>query len=297
MRSPTRALLVALLLWLICFSAATRLDTWFHSWPGNRTHDANILTILMGDAKRMFANHFYVKADAYFHSGYYPTIFDNRQAFQTPHMAEDTGNVAGRNQGDEEGFLGPPRDWIDAFSRSFFPSVHTHLDHSESGAKELGDSSDVREILPWLKLSIDLDPNRIETYTVTSYWLRERMNKYREAEQLLREGLKNNPNSYEIMYELGRIYAENRGDTQRARNLWVEALRQWDLQESKDPDPNLFMRMQILSHLALLEEKAGDAKAALVYLHLWKNIAVFPTEVQKRIHELEQRQILKPVNQ
>ena len=58
-----------------------------------------MLGVLLGDGRRMFANHFFVKADAYFHSGFYPTVFDNREAFQTPHMAEDSGTVGGRNQG------------------------------------------------------------------------------------------------------------------------------------------------------------------------------------------------------
>ena len=38
-----------------------------------------------------------------------------------------------------------------------------------------------------------------ETYTVTAYWLRERMGKVDEAEQFLREGLRENPDSYEFM--------------------------------------------------------------------------------------------------
>ena len=106
----------------------------------------------------------YVKADAYYHSGYYPTIFDNRDAFQTPHMAEDTGAVDSHNQGEEEGFLGPPRDWIDAFGRHFIPNRHTHLD--EGGpTDDLSSSNEVREILPWLKLSADLDPDNVQTYT------------------------------------------------------------------------------------------------------------------------------------
>src|SRR6266478_4836489 len=89
------------------------------------------------------------------------------------------------NQVDKSTFLCKPRDWIDAFSRKFFPSVHTHLDeggpqgHSAS-AGDLGQGAEVREILPWLRLSADLDPNRVETYTVTAYWLRRRMGKVAE---------------------------------------------------------------------------------------------------------------------
>jgi len=236
----------------------------------------------------MFANHFFVKADAYFHSGYYPTVFDDRQAFQTPHMAEDAGAVAGHNQGDESAFLGKPRDWIDAFSRQFFPSVHTHLD--EGGAQgrkgpsgDLGESSDVREILPWLRLSAELDPNSVRTYTVTAYWLRERMGKVAEAEQFLREGLRANPGSYEILFELGRVFAENHKDLVRARNLWELALRNWVSQESQKSDPDKFLLMQITSHLSALEEEQGNLAKTLNYLQLWKSCSPFPQEIQKRI--------------
>src|SRR5437667_4857091 len=68
---------------------------------------------------------------------------------------------------------------------------------------DLGESSDVREILPWLRLSAELDPNSVRTYTVAAYWLRERMGKVAEAEQFLREGLRANPGSYAILFELG----------------------------------------------------------------------------------------------
>ena len=236
MRSTKLPFLILVGLLVLCFGLAAWLDLWFQTWQGNRTQSADVLSVLMGDSRRMFANHFFVKADAYFHSGFYPTVFDNREAFQTPHMAEDSGTVGGRNQGDETGFLGKPRDWIDAFSRQFFPARHTHLD--EGGASgDLGDSSQVREIMPWLRLSAELNPNDIRTYTVTAYWLRERMGKVAEAEQFLREGLRENPDSYEIMYELGRVYSENKNDPARARNLWEAALRQWQKQEAPKPDP------------------------------------------------------------
>ena len=55
---------------------------------------------------------------------------------------------------------------------------HTHLE----GGNE-------REILPWLRLSAELDPQRVETYTVAAYWLRA-VGKMVEAEHFLREGLR-----------------------------------------------------------------------------------------------------------
>src|SRR5208283_4500435 len=104
-------------------------------------------------------------------------------------MAEDTGAVASRNQGEETSFMGPPRDWIDAFGRHFIPDRHTHLD--EGGpTDDLSKSSVVREILPWLKLSAELDPENIRTYLVTAFWLRTRLNQVALAEQALRNGLR-----------------------------------------------------------------------------------------------------------
>src|SRR6185503_575533 len=166
----------------LSFSLTTFLEPWFQSWAGNRAKSANLLTVALGDSRRLFAKHFYVKADAYFHSGYYPTIYDTRPKANQMHMA----SVAGAAQGHEEeeaDFLGKPRDWIDAFSRHFFPSVHRHLgekagtDHAPEGEHhdhEEDAAGAQREILPWLRLAANLDPERPETYLIASFWLRSR---------------------------------------------------------------------------------------------------------------------------
>lgn len=267
-----------------CFGVAASLDIWFQSWPGSRTQSSDMLSVLIGDGRRLFANHFFVKADAYFHSGYYPTVFDNREAFQTPHLAEDSGAVAGKNHGDETAFMGKPRDWIEKVSRHLMPATHTHLDQGGT-LKDLGDSSEVREILPWLELSAELDPNNIDTYTVTAYWLR-RMGKVTEAEQFLREGLRENPGSYEILFELGSLFAENHHDTMRARNLWGVAWRNWQKSEAGKPEPDKFVAIHILSRLATLEVRETNYTRALSYMEMWKKESPTPDAVQKQIDEI-----------
>ena len=113
---------------ILCFGLAADLEPQFQAFENSQHQSDNFFSLLFGDSSRIFANNSFVKADAYYHSGYYPTIFDNNEAFQTPHMAEDTGAVASHNQGEETSFMGPPRDWIDAFGRHFIPNRHTHLD-------------------------------------------------------------------------------------------------------------------------------------------------------------------------
>jgi len=276
------------------FSLATWLEPWFQSWSGNRTRSANVLQVALGDSRRLFAKHFYVKADAYFHSGYYPTIYDARPAADQMHMASGTTAGLASNEACPD-WLGKPRDWIDRFSRHFYPSEHRHFGgpagehaghaHQPGEAAEAAEAGrsggEERELLPWLRLSASLDPERPETYLVASYWLRSKLGKVDEAERFLREGLRENPGDYEILFELGRIASENRQDPTRARNLWELALRRWDEKNAGQTDPEILVHAQILSHLAKLEEDAKNYARVLEYLKALHRISPFKESVQK----------------
>ena len=300
--NPARTLFLLLIaLLVLCFGLAAGLEPQFQALESSRRQSDNFFSLLFGDSSRIFANSAFVEADAYYHSGYYPTIFDNNSNFQTPHIAEDTGAVASHNQGEEENFLGPPRDWIDAFGRHFIPNRHTHLD--EGGPSEdLSGSREVREILPWLKLSAELDPENVKTYVVTAFWL-TRMDQAAAAEQVLRDGLRRNPDNAQLLFELGRIYFENYHNPARARNIWEAALRSWARQEPGVPQSerlkmtnenfdDRFAFEQLQANLAQLEEKAGNPEAAIARWEQAKLASPKPDEVQKHIDELKQ----KPLN-
>jgi hypothetical protein len=293
MRSTKVQILLLALLFVLCFGTAAWLDPRYTALRAQRPTD--VLSVLMGDSRKMFANHFFVKADAYFHSGFYPTIFDNHESFQTPHMAGDAGAMKDENEGEETAFMGEPRDFIERFTRHFMPAMHTHLD--EGGAEgaaagaDLGEApgGQVREILPWLQLSAELDPNRIETYMVTSYWLRKRMGRVNEAEQFLREGLRSNPGDSALLFELGRLYQEDRKNDDRARNLWELGIQR--IQEEKKPlsDPDKFMLGNLSLSLSRLEESHGNLSDALRWLEVFKPVSPHPSQVQRQIDELRDR--------
>src|SRR5882762_6957281 len=92
------------LLVTICFTLATSLQPQVVSWNQSRAQSDNLLAVTMGDARRMFANHFFVKADVYFHSGYYPSIFDQARTNEV-HIAEEAGHERGHG-GEHEDELG-----------------------------------------------------------------------------------------------------------------------------------------------------------------------------------------------
>jgi tetratricopeptide (TPR) repeat protein len=294
MNSPRTFFLLLLALMIFCFGLAADLAPRFQALESSRRQSNNFFNLLLGGSSRMFANSFFVKADAYYHSGYYPTIFDNNEAFKTPHMAEDTGTVTSHNQGgDEANFMGDSRDWIDAFGRHFIPNRHTHLD--EGGPTEdLSTSQNVREILPWLKLSAQLDPENVQTYTVTAFWLRLRMHKDQEAEQVLREGLRNNPQSYEILFELGRLYDESYHDEARARNVWELAVRYWLKLAPEDQKENKLLFEQISTHLGKLEEDAGNLPQAMNWLQAAQKASATPGDLQKRIDDIKKKMASQP---
>src|SRR5437870_10657589 len=117
-----------LLLLTLAFSLSAWLEPRFQAWAGSRAKSSDVLSVALGDSRRLFARHFYVKADAYFHSGYYPTIYDTHPPARETHMAgasqEPVGQGAGSHSDEHEeeesrDFLGKPKDWIDAFSRHF----------------------------------------------------------------------------------------------------------------------------------------------------------------------------------
>jgi tetratricopeptide (TPR) repeat protein len=284
---PAPALLLAFLL-TVCFTLATCLQPNSVEWAGHKQSD-DMMAVLFGDGRRVFANHFYTKADVYFHSGYYPSIFDQgqRQSLGSAHMKEAHDDHDAHDEHEHEkamDFLGQPKDWIDRFGRHFYSSTHSHLDKP----------GEAREILPWLRLSADLDPQRIETYTVAGYWLRTRLGRPREAEQFLREGLRANPRSYEILLELGELYYDNYHEIERARNILELALRFWDEQDAAGKNPDIFSCQQINAYLARLEEDADNWAAAIRYLEREKKVSPSPDEVQKRIEELKQKAALTP---
>ncbi len=263
--------LVLALLLAVCFTLATGLQPRATTWS-NRSKSDNVFSVLFGDGRRLFANQFFTMADVYFHSGYYPSIFDLRDQGTKEIVAESHGHTDSPEDEKKEDFLGQPKDWIDRFGRHFRIAEHTHLAHSNE-----------REILPWLRLAADMDPQKIETYTVGAYFMREHLNQPREAEAFLREGLRNNPDSYEILFELGRLFYENDHDTSHTRNLWQLALYKWLKLDPEAAKENKLAFEEITVNLANLERDAGNYPDAIRWLQAAQKVSPAPGALQQQI--------------
>ncbi len=90
--------LVLLVLLAACFSLATVLQERAFGWSRRGKSD-NVLNVLLGDGRRLFANHFFVQADVSFHSGYYPSIFDQARAAKGHQPPDRQGGGARAHEG------------------------------------------------------------------------------------------------------------------------------------------------------------------------------------------------------
>jgi tetratricopeptide (TPR) repeat protein len=296
-----RSRLILVLIFVVCFCLGTYLGPRQTAREAAQGRSGSVLVLLLGDGRKMFANHFFAKADGYFHRGVYPSIFEAKTPGADNHMTEETETSGhggheqsegdhgdhtnhgheghqdheGETHGDSGEKQPGARDWIEGLGQRFYPHTHVELSGEEA-----------REMLPWLRLSAELDPHRVETYAVTVYWLYDRLGKVDEAEQFLRKGLKANPDNPQLMYELGRLYFKSRKDFTRTRNVWQFALRRWHQVEAQKEDPNYLILEQILGGLSTLEIEAGRFDQAIEYLKQLKIVSPVPDSIQKQIDGL-----------
>lgn len=271
------------LLLTLGFVSAFSLSTWlqprFAAMQRSPNGSDSALGLLMGESGKLFANHFLLKADAYFHSGAYPSVFDtvtNKEPTAITGQSDDHDHDQ-HGEPHEESIYGAPHDWIEWLDHSFIPTIHTHLDKP----------GEAREILPWLKLSAELDPQKITTYVAASYWLRHDPTHADEAEPFLRQGLRANPDSYEILLELGKYYQENKKDQVRARNVWELAWAKWQKQEAAGKKPDELVGAEILGELVTEARTRGDVQSQIRYLERLKQFGFDAESLQKQIDKLK----------
>lgn len=303
---------ITALLWTAGLVLAMGLGAWLEprseAWRGRRAQADSLLWTLLGDGRRLFANHFFVKADVYLHSGYYPSIFDQAQRACEHGVDADAHDHGGHNgeptdgggtlaaaavgevsrgshehekgrEGVEGGFMGPPRDWIDRLSRHFKVTEHTHLSGGRTEA----------EVLPWLRVAAEFDPHQVEVYTTAAYWLANRLGKPDQAEAFLRRGLRANPDSEEILFELGRLAWQHRRNADRARHLWQAAERAWHAHNPVLNETNRLVLSRIVGMRAQMEEDLGNYEEAIRYWTKLQELSPQPEAIARRVASLRDR--------
>ena len=129
---------------------------------------------------------------------------------------------------------------------------------------------------------------------MAAYWLRD-LGKIKEAEHFLREGLLNNPDSYDIALATWAASTTRTSTIRPARGrsgIWPSA--SGSKQEAAGKKPDLLKLDQIAVNLAHLEEKEGNLARAIELLELAKKASPNPDALQSQIDELKQKLTARP---
>jgi tetratricopeptide (TPR) repeat protein len=238
--------------------------------------DQGFMEALMGESRRLFASHFFVKADAYFLGGYYPSIFEQARRRTYMEEAEQQHSEGKQGRGRPTPLQASARsDWIERFGKKFSPQL-----------EGFGGKSEVQEMLPWLEIAVQLDPHRVEFYLMTAHLLRTHLNAAEEAVRLLRRGWQLNPDSYEILFHLGRVFYEEFGDATRARNLYEQALETWKEQAELSGEPDWLVYRQMVGQAGRLEEEQGNYEQAISFYEKLKAASTARSAIEEHIEQL-----------
>jgi tetratricopeptide (TPR) repeat protein len=130
-----------------------------------------------------------------------------------------------------------------------------------------------------------MDPHRVQTYLTASFWLRTALNQPKEAEEFLREGLRANPDSFEMLLELSYVYDFSRKDARAARRLCELALQKWQKQEADGLKPSPKAEVEILDGMVRADRQLGDLPNLLADLEALKAISPGKEAIQRSIDE------------
>ena len=208
--------------------------------------DTTMSERLLGASRVAFGNSFFEQADNYFHKG---VTHVRQKAFSN--------------------------DYFQTLAGAIEPSSHVHPDGIE-----------VSEIMPWLRFTTEMDPNNVEAYLTTAFWLDGAIGRPDVAEAVLREAQINNPRDYRVINARAKMLFGT-GDDAKAAMLLDTAIRFWPgTQDPHDQQARLDLA-QMLSYRAFLFELKSDRERAL---ELFKRAyAAMPSNksLEQRIAALE----------
>jgi hypothetical protein len=209
-------LLVSLVLYGMLPALSLKLNP--NKYEGGRSRDVraeaerntSAIGVIFGELRTSMADILFIKTERYLHSGaaFMPHLEENLLSIsnktdelaehevevQEPDLEEDefaheqvAQSVIPSAEKDIRGFIGQlhrkVKPWMD-------PSAgHKHT----TGA----------ELLPWYRIMTISDPQNVRAYYLGAWWLK-RINPD-EALKFIREGVHNNPNSYQVHYMHGQI--------------------------------------------------------------------------------------------
>lgn len=267
--------IAVLAVWVfVSVAAASAVDSEEFSYLVSRdVADVPAVWQVLGEARSIVSNISILQADLYMHggAGHFYEQHKGEMALAGGGEGEHHHEEGEHHHDEKSGPAVSPFNVLIKLSETVVISEHNHLQGAEA-----------REIIPWLYYAARLDPNNVLAYTLTAYWLGDRLGEAIEAVRFLKEGLKNNPDSWEINTELGRVYYQRVKDPVMAERY---LLRGKSLLMGQEHDR--YSERYVLAWLVAVYEQEGKKPEALATYRSLK--ALFPetTVYDAKIRRLE----------
>ncbi len=201
---------------------------------------------VLGSSREIIGDTMFLKADEYLHGGVTDKFHEHENAEQLEGFIHEPGHEA----------EGAPADWIESVNSRVKSHEHMHL----AGDKR-------KEMLPFFALSTALDAHNIDAILASAYWLETDFGKTADAVRVLRKGVADNPDAWQLEDSLAGIYFRAKAFT-RAAAFYEAALAKARL---KKPESYEWVEMYYhLGECRIHEGRKAEAltayKNALKYL-------------------------------
>jgi tetratricopeptide (TPR) repeat protein len=265
-----RSAAVLLFLCLIAVIFLTpKIDAYNYAFTVLKTaRDVPFFVRFLGESRAILSNLSILQADLYLHGGVGHFTEEHKEGLAIGQREEGVHEEEDACEHKKSPGKVNPFNILFRISEEKDITEHIHLH---------GDQT--KELIPWFYFSAKIDPHNVLAYTLGSYWLAAKMNKVEEGFVFLKEGLRNNPDSWEINAELGRMYFTYTGDHEAALRYLYRARTL-----IQDATHDKFQERYVLFYLALSYEELGLKEEALkTYRELNE---LFPEAYNKKIEEL-----------
>ena len=206
----------------------------------------DVLSVLLGDAKKDISGAMVREADSYFHGGVDMDCHHLHDHHEHDHVHHDHEDHAEEDHDHKTESFDPWR-WINAHIRA--PEIDRHLD----GGKAV-------EMMPWFWVAIKSNPHNIEAWSTAWYAASHLMKDEALALRIATEGQRLNPESLEMACVLGRAYrAETTRDQAKSEAMFHKVIKLAERKKELE-DSDMLPFCSALAYLADLAKQRNDAQ-------------------------------------
>ena len=220
----------------------------------------DILSVLLGDAKKDISDSMVRTADSYFHGGVDIDCHlegHDHEGHVCPEDGDCPHHDHAHHEGEAKAAVGhgcrlDPWKWINGHIRA--PEVDRHLGQEK-----------VKEMLPWFWMAVRSNPHNTEAWTTVWFAAASLMKDPNLAQKIAEEAYQANPDALDVLCVLGRTYRlEGIQDTEKAVAAFSRLRKKGilkcggELEKLLDPDKTSFL--QALDYLSVYAADRRDLK-------------------------------------